>query len=125
MYRGKLTASESQKGLDTSMENLGTVDSITGGDEIQERVFKGVNPDTAKRITQLKSYIAVEEKFAQGAQAILKASTTDNQKLTASNQLDNFKKNIGEWQKELDQLTQAVEVGDDDPLNSSQVFFDI
>jgi hypothetical protein len=75
---------------------------------------KGFDPETTKRITQLNSYISIEEKFAQGAQAILKASTTENQKNTANNQLDNFKKNIAEWQEELDMLT-----GDADPLSSS------
>jgi predicted RND superfamily exporter protein len=73
-----------------------------------------LDPDTRKRINQLKSYISIEEKFAQGARAILKASTTENQRVTATNQLENFKKNIVEWQDELDTL-----LNDNDPLNVS------
>ena len=46
-----------------------------------------------KRISQLQAYIALEEKYLLGAQTMLNASTTDNQKQMANQQLDIFNKN--------------------------------
>jgi hypothetical protein len=104
------------KALRMSTENLVTSGSTSELNESRNSsAMQGaLDPETKKRITQLNSYISIEQKFAQGATAILKASTTENQKVTADNQLENFKKNIAEWQQELDEI-----MGDGDPLNAS------
>jgi hypothetical protein len=60
-----------------------------------------------KRISQLQAYIALEEKYLLGAQTMLNASTTDNLKQMANQQLDIFNKNIKEWKAQLDSLISA------------------
>lgn len=62
------------------------------------------NEATRKRISQLQTMIAMEEKYATGAMAIISAATNENQKALAMQQLDLFHRNIDKWKVELDQL---------------------
>lgn len=71
-------------------------------DNVSQPPGQGV--DTNKRITQLQAYISIEEKYAQGAQSIINASTTEAQRVMAAQQLENFKANIREWNVELVKL---------------------
>lgn len=101
-------ATDAARALELSTENLATTDSNAELNNSNGYHIPG-NAETTKRINQLKSYIATESKFAQGAQAILKASTTENQKFTTMSQLENFKKNISEWETELNLLMSEID----------------